>query len=77
MCIEFVEEKKDLIQDIPKDRKISKPPKIAQPTLIIWGDQDKVFLVELAHKLKRHFRRGDPTCDHRAYFYHREAQGNI
>ena len=30
MCIEFVEEKKDLIQDIPKDRKISKPPKIAQ-----------------------------------------------
>ncbi|WKA13312.1 hypothetical protein VitviT2T_030626 [Vitis vinifera] len=73
----FVEEKKDLIQDIPKDRKISKPPKIAQPTLIIWGDQDKVFLVELAHKLKRHFRRGDPTCDHRAYFYHREAQGNI
>ncbi|RVW64570.1 putative disease resistance protein RGA3 [Vitis vinifera] len=48
-----------------------------KPTLIIWGDQDKVFLVELAHKLKRHFRRGGPTCDHRAYFYHREAQGNI
>ncbi|WKA13344.1 hypothetical protein VitviT2T_030651 [Vitis vinifera] len=68
---EFVEEKKDLIQDIPKDRKLSKPPKIAQ------GDQDKVFLVELAHKLKRDFRRGGPTCDHRAYFYHREAQGNI
>ncbi|KAL6313557.1 hypothetical protein AAG906_006921 [Vitis piasezkii] len=60
------------------DGMISLPEEPLQyPTLIIWGDQDKVFLVELAHKLKRHFRRGGPTCDHRAYFYHREAQGNI
>ncbi|CBI21704.3 unnamed protein product, partial [Vitis vinifera] len=35
-----------------------------QPILIIWEDQDKVFLVELAHRLKRHFGRGNPTCDH-------------
>ncbi|CBI21728.3 unnamed protein product, partial [Vitis vinifera] len=35
-----------------------------QLVLIIWEDQDKVFLVELAYKLKRHFGRGGSTCDH-------------
>ncbi|RVW56039.1 Monoacylglycerol lipase ABHD6 [Vitis vinifera] len=54
MCTEFVEERKDLIRAIPKDRKLSELPTILQPTLIIWGDQDKVFPVELAHRLKRH-----------------------
>ncbi|CBI21711.3 unnamed protein product, partial [Vitis vinifera] len=40
------------------------PLLVIQPILIIWEDQDNVFLVELAQKLKRHFGRGGSTCDH-------------
>lgn len=54
MCTEFVEEKRDLIRAIPKDRKLSDIPKISQPTLIIWGEHDRVFPLELGHRLKRH-----------------------
>ncbi|GMH00156.1 hypothetical protein Nepgr_001995 [Nepenthes gracilis] len=54
MCTEYVEEKRDLLRAILKDRKISEIPRINQPTLIIWGDQDQVFPLELAHRLKRH-----------------------
>ncbi|XP_047332405.1 monoacylglycerol lipase ABHD6-like [Impatiens glandulifera] len=49
-----VEEKKDLLRAVAKDRKLSNLPKINQPTLILWGDQDQVFPVELAYRLKRH-----------------------
>lgn len=54
MCTEYVEEKRDMIRAIPKDRKLSDLPKISQPTLIIWGDRDNVFPLELGHRLKRH-----------------------
>ncbi|GMY17291.1 isoform 2 of monoacylglycerol lipase abhd6 [Fagus crenata] len=54
MCHEYVEEKRDLIRAIPKDRKLSNIPKISQPTLIIWGDHDQIFRLELGHRLKTH-----------------------
>lgn len=56
MCTEFRQEKKELIETLYKDRKLSNLPKITQPTLIIWGEQDQVFPLELelAHRLKRH-----------------------
>ncbi|KAL6962748.1 hypothetical protein U1Q18_037705 [Sarracenia purpurea var. burkii] len=54
MFTEHVEEKKELIRAIAKERKLSELPKIPQATLIIWGDQDQVFPLELGHRLKRH-----------------------
>uniref|UniRef100_A0A5B6YV70 AB hydrolase-1 domain-containing protein n=1 Tax=Davidia involucrata TaxID=16924 RepID=A0A5B6YV70_DAVIN len=54
MCTEYHQEKKELIEAIHKDRKLSDLPKITQPTLIVWGEHDKVFPIELAHRLKRH-----------------------
>ncbi|CAK7334703.1 unnamed protein product [Dovyalis caffra] len=54
MCTEFRQEKKELIQALHKDRKMSDLPKITQPTLIIWGEHDQVFPLELAHRLERH-----------------------
>ncbi|XP_062077105.1 uncharacterized protein LOC133781994 [Humulus lupulus] len=54
MCTEFVEEKRELIQEILKGRKLSNLPQIKQPTLIIWGDQDQIFPLELGYRLKRH-----------------------
>ncbi|CAI0448485.1 unnamed protein product [Linum tenue] len=51
----YVEEKTELIRAILRDRHLSDLPKIShQKTLIIWGDQDQIFPVELAHRLKRH-----------------------
>ncbi|KAI9095634.1 hypothetical protein K1719_026194 [Acacia pycnantha] len=54
MCKEHVEEKKQLIAAILKGRQLSDLPKITQSTLILWGDQDQVFPLELAHRLKSH-----------------------
>lgn len=54
MCTENRKERKELIETLHKDRKLSNLPKITQPTLIIWGEQDLVFPIELAHRLKRH-----------------------
>ncbi|XP_031391106.1 uncharacterized protein LOC116203498 [Punica granatum] len=54
MCADYVEEKRDLIRAIPRGRKISELPKITQPTLIIWGEHDQVFPLDLGHRLKRH-----------------------
>ncbi|XP_034891759.1 uncharacterized protein [Populus alba] len=56
MCTEFRQEKEELIQALHKDRKMSDLPKITQPTLIIWGEHDQVFPLELAHRLERHIR---------------------
>ncbi|KAF7842982.1 monoacylglycerol lipase ABHD6 [Senna tora] len=53
MCTEYVEQKKELIEAILKDRQLSKLPKITQPTLIVWGELDQVFPLELGHRLKR------------------------
>ncbi|MED6168962.1 hypothetical protein PIB30_016882 [Stylosanthes scabra] len=54
MCTEYRQERKELIQALHKDRKMSNLPKISKPTLIIWGEQDQIFPLELAHRLKRH-----------------------
>ncbi|KAK1554744.1 hypothetical protein Q3G72_016689 [Acer saccharum] len=54
MCTEYVEEKRDLIRAIPRDRNISKISRICQPTMILWGEYDQIFPLELGHRLKRH-----------------------
>lgn len=54
MCTEYVEEKRDLVRAIPKDRKISNICKITQPTLILWGEHDQIFPLELGQRLKSH-----------------------
>ncbi|XP_010060010.2 2-hydroxy-6-oxo-2,4-heptadienoate hydrolase [Eucalyptus grandis] len=54
MCADYIEQKRDLVRDIPRNRKVSEIPKITQPTLIIWGEHDHIFPVELGHRLKRH-----------------------
>ncbi|KAI6699549.1 hypothetical protein NL676_013873 [Syzygium grande] len=51
---DYVQEWTGLIISLHKDRKMSNLPKITQPTLIIWGEYDKVFPLELGHRLKRH-----------------------
>ncbi|XP_062149399.1 uncharacterized protein LOC133858004 isoform X1 [Alnus glutinosa] len=53
MCT-YYKEKKDLIEALHKDRKLSDLPKITQPALLIWGEQDQVFPLELAYRLERH-----------------------
>ncbi|KAL8255082.1 hypothetical protein R6Q59_033303 [Mikania micrantha] len=54
MCSDFVKEKRELIQSILKDRHLSRFPKINQPTLILWGDQDQIFPLILGERLQRH-----------------------
>lgn len=54
MCTENRQERKELVHVLHKNRKLEDLPKITQPTLIIWGEHDKIFPVELAHRLKRH-----------------------
>ncbi|GAB4848705.1 hypothetical protein Ancab_003430 [Ancistrocladus abbreviatus] len=54
MCTEYVEEKKQLIEALYKDRKLANLPKLTQPTLIIWGEEDQIFPIALAHRLKSH-----------------------
>lgn len=54
MCSDYVDEKAELIFTLHRDRKLSDLPKISQPTLIIWGEQDQIFPLELGLRLKRH-----------------------
>ncbi|OAY35820.1 lipase 1 isoform X4 [Manihot esculenta] len=54
MCTEYRQEKIELIQALHDDKKQSNLPKITQPTLIIWGEYDQIFPVEMAHTLKSH-----------------------
>ncbi|KAI6699551.1 hypothetical protein NL676_013875 [Syzygium grande] len=54
MCTEYHQERTGLVNALLKDRKTSNLPKITQPTLIIWGEYDKLFPLELGHRLKRH-----------------------
>ncbi|KAM7275993.1 hypothetical protein ACFE04_017859 [Oxalis oulophora] len=54
MCTEYRQERSELIHALHKDRKLSNLPKVTNPTLIIWGEHDKIFPPELAHRLKRH-----------------------
>ncbi|KAK3185053.1 hypothetical protein Dsin_032339 [Dipteronia sinensis] len=53
MCSDYIEEKRELIHNILTGRKLSNLPKIKQPTLIVWGEQDQIFPLELGHRLKR------------------------
>lgn len=54
MCTEYLKEKRELIGAILKDRKLSDLPKITQRLLIIWGEEDKIFPLELGYRLQRH-----------------------
>lgn len=54
MCTDYIEEKRELLEAILKGRQLSDLPKIQQQTLILWGEQDQVFPLELGHRLKRH-----------------------
>ncbi|KAB5520813.1 hypothetical protein DKX38_025132 [Salix brachista] len=54
MCKDYVKEKRELIQAILHGRNLSVLPKITQPALIIWGEKDQIFPLELGHRLKRH-----------------------
>ncbi|XVE93142.1 hypothetical protein REPUB_Repub01dG0164700 [Reevesia pubescens] len=54
MCTDYLEEKRELIRATLKERKLSNLPKITQRVLIIWGEEDKIFPLELGHRLKRH-----------------------
>ncbi|CAN6686242.1 unnamed protein product [Malus baccata var. baccata] len=58
MCTDYVEEKRDLIRAILTERKLSNLPKISQPTLVIWGQEDQIFPVELGYRLKSHVGKG-------------------
>ncbi|XP_078164398.1 uncharacterized protein LOC144559260 [Carex rostrata] len=54
MCTENVKEKRELLYALINGRKLAELPKINQETLIVWGYEDKVFPLELCHRLKRH-----------------------
>ncbi|XP_030528359.1 2-hydroxy-6-oxononadienedioate/2-hydroxy-6-oxononatrienedioate hydrolase-like isoform X3 [Rhodamnia argentea] len=54
MWKEHLQERTGLVYALYKDRKMSDLPTITQPALIIWGEYDKVFPLELGHRLKRH-----------------------
>lgn len=54
MCTDYIEQKRELLEAILKGRHLSDLPKIQQPTLILWGEQDQIFPLELGHRLKRH-----------------------
>ncbi|KAK3034824.1 hypothetical protein RJ639_033729 [Escallonia herrerae] len=53
MCADHVKEKRELIRAILKGRKLSDIPKITQPTLILWGELDRIFPLELGQRLER------------------------
>lgn len=48
------EERIELIKHLTGGRKASDLPVINQETLIIWGEQDRIFPLELGNRLKRH-----------------------
>ncbi|KAF3627892.1 putative pentatricopeptide repeat-containing protein, mitochondrial-like [Capsicum annuum] len=54
MCTVNHQERKELIEALHNKRKFADLPKITQPTLIIWGEYDQIFPLELGHRLKRH-----------------------
>lgn len=54
MNSDYVDERRELIESLHKGRKLSNLPKITQPTLIIWGEHDRIFPLELGHRLKGH-----------------------
>ncbi|KAI8007816.1 hypothetical protein LOK49_LG07G01028 [Camellia lanceoleosa] len=56
MCTKYHQERKELVQALHKDIKLSDLLKITQPMLIISGNQDQIFPLELVHRLKRYWK---------------------
>ncbi|CAN6296301.1 unnamed protein product [Urochloa humidicola] len=55
MCVEQRKERAELLQELIKNGAGFDPlPVLTQETLIIWGDKDRVFPVDLGHRLHRH-----------------------
>uniref|UniRef100_A0A0E0LNI4 AB hydrolase-1 domain-containing protein n=1 Tax=Oryza punctata TaxID=4537 RepID=A0A0E0LNI4_ORYPU len=54
MGSDYIQEKTELLYALISERQLSNLPIISQPTLIVWGERDRVFPMELAHRLKRH-----------------------
>lgn len=54
MGSDHIQEKAELLYALINGRQLCTLPKLTQPTLIIWGEQDRVFPMELAHRLNRH-----------------------
>ncbi|CAL4937856.1 unnamed protein product [Urochloa decumbens] len=55
MCVDQREERAELLQELLKNGAGFDPlPVLTQETLIIWGDKDQVFPVDLGHRLHRH-----------------------
>lgn len=54
MGSDHIQEKTELLYSLINGRQLSNLPKLTQPTLIVWGEQDQVFPMELAHRLQRH-----------------------
>ncbi|CAL4912877.1 unnamed protein product [Urochloa decumbens] len=55
MCVDQRKERAELLQELLKNGAGFDPlPVLTQETLIIWGDKDQVFPVDLGHRLHRH-----------------------
>ncbi|KAK3127740.1 hypothetical protein QOZ80_7AG0577810 [Eleusine coracana subsp. coracana] len=54
MGSDYIQEKTELLYSLIEGRQLSTLPKLTQPTLLVWGEQDLVFPMELAHRLNRH-----------------------
>jgi pimeloyl-ACP methyl ester carboxylesterase len=54
MCTNQRKERAELLQELLKNGAGMDPlPVLTQETLIIWGDKDQVFPVDLGHRLHR------------------------
>ncbi|OEL16436.1 hypothetical protein BAE44_0022547 [Dichanthelium oligosanthes] len=55
MCVDQRKERAELLQELLKNGAGFDPlPVLTQETLIIWGDKDRVFPVDLGYRLQRH-----------------------
>ncbi|XP_060184344.1 uncharacterized protein LOC132614024 [Lycium barbarum] len=54
MCTVNHQERKELIETLYNNRNFTDLPKITQLTLIIWGEYDQIFPLELSNRLNRH-----------------------
>lgn len=52
------DERAELVNHLVEGRKVSDLPVIHQKTLIIWGEHDQIFPLELGNRLKRHLGDG-------------------
>ncbi|KAL6660023.1 hypothetical protein ACP70R_002145 [Stipagrostis hirtigluma subsp. patula] len=55
MCVDQRKERAELLQELLKSGAGIDPlPVLTQETLILWGDKDRVFPIDLAYRLQRH-----------------------